>query len=378
MLDAMAAQVPRGRFVRRSGGRFVVHEFGQATVADAVAAVNLLEHLLRPLFAAPPEADLCHACANGLAVLQAMAAKWTRGTPLVLTEHGLYLRERYIAYGPDSMPQPQRAFMLSFFKCLTSAAYQFAEVIAPGSDYNRLWQEANGAHSAKIQPIHNGVDALSFSPSLVDPVVPTIAWVGRIDPLKDVKTLLRAFARVRCALPDARLRIFGGTPAGNEEYYRQCLELHDRLGLGTSAVFEGRVPSIIDAYHSGHLVLSTSISEGFPYAVLEAMASGRAVIATEVGGVREAIGEMGILVPPLDHERIADACVELLSDAARRARLAWLGRERVLWMFTLERCLARYRDVYESLDPSVTDTTIVRAEAGLGAELVATGCGRNE
>ena len=258
---------------------------------------------------------------------------------------------------------------------MTAAAYQVADVIAPGSEYNRRWEEANGAHPAKIRPIHNGVDAVSFGPSVGDPVAPTIAWVGRIDPLKDVKTLLRAFARIRRAIPDARLRIFGGTPTGNEAYYQACLRLHDQLGLGTSAVFEGRVPSIIDAYHAGHVVLSTSISEGFPYAVLEAMASGRAVIATDVGGVREAVADTGILVPPRDDKRIAEACIELLADSRRRAQLASLGRERVLSMFTLERCLARYREVYDLIEESVTNTPKFRVEAFLGSELVASGTG---
>lgn len=341
MIRAMQAHAPRGRHISRFPA--------QPTVADAVAALNLLEHLLRPLSAAPPAVDLCHVGSNGLGVLLAMGAKWERQVPFVLTEHGLYLRERYIAYGPETMPHPQRAFLLSFFKRLTAAAYQLADVIAPGSEYNRLWEQANGADPEKIRPIYNGIDALSFDPPKREPDVPTLAWVGRIDPLKDVKTLLRAFGRVRRAMPNAKLRIFGGTPQGNEVYRRACLALHERLGLGSSAVFEGRVPSIIDAYHAGHVVLATSISEGFPYAVIEAMASGRAIIATDVGGVREAIADAGILVPPRDDEAIANACLALLNDSERRIRLARAGRERVLSLFTLDTCLTRYREVYESV-----------------------------
>jgi glycosyltransferase involved in cell wall biosynthesis len=319
------------------------------TIADAVASLKLLEHLLRPLGAPIPRVDLCHASSNGVGVLTAFSANWQHGTPFLLTEHGLYLRERYIAYSPLTLPHHQRAFVLGFFKQLTAAAYQVAEVIAPGSEYNRYWELANGAAAHKIIPIYNGIDAPSFAPAEREPDQPTIVWVGRIDPLKDVKTILRAFAYVRTAMPEARLRVFGGTPVGNASYMKECQELHDRLGLGDSATFEGRIPSIIDAYHSGHIVVSTSISEGFPYSVLEAMASGRAMVATDVGGVGEAIADVGYLVPPRNPRAVADACLELLKDPMRRAELAIRGRQRVLERFTVDVCIATYAEIYADL-----------------------------
>jgi polysaccharide biosynthesis protein PelF len=319
------------------------------TIADAANTLNVLEHLLRPLAMAPPEVDLCHASSNGLSALVAMAAKWTRGTPFLLTEHGVYLRERYMEYAPGSLPQVQRAFLLGFYKRLSLAAYQMADAIAPGSDYNRRWQQANGADVDKIEPIHNGIDIDGFTSTTVTTEHPTLVWVGRIDPLKDVKTMLRAFARVRLAIPNALLRIYGGTPVGNEGYRRDCLDLRDMLGLETSATFEGRVRSIADAYLSGDVVVATSISEGFPYAVLEAMASGRAMIATDVGGVSEAIDDAGILVPPQDEVRLADACVELLGNAGRRTELASRGRERVRSRFMVELSNERYGELYDDL-----------------------------
>ena len=69
-----------------------------ATLEEAVTALDLIEHQLRPLFAPAAEADLCHATANGLAALTGMAARWARGTPFVMSEHGIYLRERYLSY----------------------------------------------------------------------------------------------------------------------------------------------------------------------------------------------------------------------------------------------------------------------------------------
>ncbi len=238
---------------------------------------------------------------------------------------------------------------MGFYKRLSLAAYQTADAIAPGSDYNRRWLQANGADVQKIEPIHNGIDVNEFAATAATTEHPTLVWVGRIDPLKDVKTLLRAFVRVRLAIPNARLRIYGGTPPGNEGYLRECLDLRDQLGLEESATFEGRVRSIADAYLSGDVVVATSISEGFPYAVLEAMASRRAMIATDVGGVSEAIDDTGILVPPQDEIRLADACIRLLRDPGLRASLAAAGRERVRSQFMVELSNERYGELYDDL-----------------------------
>ncbi|MEO6122959.1 MAG: GT4 family glycosyltransferase PelF [Ilumatobacteraceae bacterium] len=350
-LDALTPHAPTGRRVDTLATR--------PTVADAIACLRTLEHLLRPLCVPPPMVDLCHASSNGIGVLLAMTAKWINSTPFLLTEHGLYLRERYIANSPAAIPHHQRAFLLGFYKQLTAAAYQMADVIAPGSEYNRYWEQANGADPAKIRPIYNGIDAPNFSVPSGEPDVPTLAWVGRIDPLKDVFTMLRAFAIVRAALPDARLRLFGGTPKGNDQYLRACLDLRKHLGLEDSAVFEGRIPSITDGYHAGHVVVSTSISEGFPYSILEAMASGRPMVATDVGGVSEAIGDVGIMTQPRNHRAIAAACLQLLSDPARRADLAMRGRKRVLDLFTLGVCLARYSEIYTALTTRCEDEAAV-------------------
>jgi len=357
LMSTDAVETALAAMARLPGGRVVADGPPPPTVADAVGALRLLEHLLRPLAVPPEYADISHATSNGLGALLAMATKWEWGTPFLLTEHGLYLRERYIAYGPRSLPHHQRAFMLGFFRNLSAAAYHAADVVSPGSEYNRSWEIVSGARPEAIEPIYNGIHAPSFCVSDIEPVVPTLVWVGRIDPLKDVKTMIRAFSRVRTAVPAARLRIYGGTAAANLGYRDECIALRDQLDLASSVTFEGRVPSITDAYHSGHVVVSTSISEGFPYSVLEAMASGRAMVATDVGGVREALDGCGVLVAPRDDSAIARACVELLTDDQRRRTLAEAGRARVLERFTVDLCLARYDGIYDNLvDPSPLPT----------------------
>jgi glycosyltransferase involved in cell wall biosynthesis len=97
------------------------------------------------------------------------------------------------------------------------------------------------------------------------------------------------------------------------------------------------------------LVLNTSISEGFPYAVIEAMASGRCVVATDVGGVEEAVGDAGVLVAPLSPEAVAAACVDLLGNDERRHALGAAARERVRSMFTVQQSNDAYRQLYDEL-----------------------------
>jgi polysaccharide biosynthesis protein PelF len=347
-----------GMSVGRPGG----DQLPQPTVADALTTVRLIEHYLRPLAAPPPSVDVCHAAANGLSALTALACKARYGTPFVLTEHGIYLRERYLSTGPGTHTHHVRSVLLQFFKLLCAAAYDAADVIAPGSEYNRQWEEVNGAAPGKIHPIYNGVAADAFPIAHQEPDVPTVTWVGRIDPLKDIETLLRAFAKVRASIPDARLRIFGATPEGNEAYAARCALLLDELDLTTAATFEGRVASVVDAYHAGHVVALTSISEGFPYALIEAMATGRPTVSTDVGGVREAAGDAGSVVPPRNPEAVADACIRLLMDGDRREAMGRAARERIRSFFTVEQCMALYSDLYREVTGLPVSAPVVELE----------------
>ncbi|WP_214325155.1 GT4 family glycosyltransferase PelF [Nonomuraea sediminis] len=321
----------------------------ELNLADAITAGHLMGHMLRPLAEPPVRTDLTHVAMNGLSTLVAMAAKWEYGTPSVLSEHGLYLRERYLQYVNEPVSHAVRVLLLSFFRRLTGAAYVAADRIAPHSSYNRRWQVRTGADPDRIRVMYNGVDPSDFPLAESEPDEPTIVFMGRIDPLKDLHMLLRAFALVRESIPEARLRIFGGVPTGNESYHESCLALIDELDLEGGAVFEGRVSAPVVAYHAGQVVALTSISEGFPYTVVEAMACGRPVVCTNVGGVAEAVDDAGFIVPPRDHVAAAEAMTRLLKDPALRRRLGAAARHRMMERFTLRRSLDDYRAVYEEL-----------------------------
>jgi len=351
LLAAMKAMPARDRF--HEGSSSVV------SVADACLVLDLIECQLSPLFEPPPQVDLCHATSNGLAILPGLGAYWTYGTPLVVSEHGIYLRERYLSFDAKTYTSAVRRIMLSFFKHLTWCGYQVASAMAPGSQYNCQWLEANGCDPARIRPIYNGVDAANFIRSTSEPEEPTLVWLGRIDPLKDVETLLHTFDRVRRVMPNARLRIFGTASKENQGYLQLCENLAINLGLGDSATFEGHVESVLDAYHAGHVVLLTSISEGFPYTLIEAMAAGKPTIATDVGGVREATGGAGIIVPPQNPDQMAEACLILLRDASLRELVGRAARERILSRFTLEQSLVLFGDLYREVTGGLSSAPVL-------------------
>ncbi|WP_229777928.1 GT4 family glycosyltransferase PelF [Deinococcus seoulensis] len=316
------------------------------SVADVLDVQVWLEHALRPLSSPAPLAQVGHAVSNGFAGLLALNGLWTHGTPFILTEHGVYMRERYLEFRRAGYSAGFKGMLLRFYRLLCSLTYREAALVLPGSQYNRRWEERLGAHPDRIECVYNGIDPDVFPPAEQEPEEPVVSWVGRIDPLKDIETLIRAFDLVRRQRPEAKLRLFGGTPAGNEGYAQGCVNLTNQLNLQDNVTFEGRVPDITDAYRAGQVVALTSVSEGFPYTVIEAMAMGRPPVATRVGGVPEAVGNAGLIVRPRDVMGVASALGRLLDDAPLRQRLGAAARERVMELFTLDGCLIAYRRAY--------------------------------
>lgn len=334
IMSSPRPDVRRERFIR------------EHSLSDALLATDLLDHFLRALWAPPAQADLIHCVCDGLPVLQALAAKWTYGTPYVLSEHGVYMRERYLAADAANDTFPVRDFVLRFMRLLVLAGYEEADLIAPVCSFNRRWEVRLGADPDAIQTIYNGIDPDRFPDAGPEPDVPTITWVGRIDPLKDVETLIAGFADVHVAIPEARLRLFGPVPAGNEAYAQRCHALVHRLHLDDVITFEGPTNDVASAYATGHAVALSSLSEAFPYTVIESMACGRVPIGTDVGGVGEAIGDAGLVVSPRDPHAMGQACIRVLTDSEFRRTASQRARTRALAEFTLDGFLAIYREVY--------------------------------
>ena len=330
----------------------------KVSVLEVMKALELLEHSLRPLAAPVVRADLCHATSNGLPSLLALMAKWRYGTPFIMSEHGVYLRERYLAFQTFDTPWSVKYLVLSFYRRLTRLAYGEASVIAPVNVYNQRWEIEHGADPDIIVTALNGVDVEKYPVADDEPDDQIIAWVGRIDPLKDLETLIDAFGRLQRRMPRVWLDLYGPVPAGNEKYYKKLRELVARRQLGTRVQFRGSVSPVSKAYHGARVIALSSISEGLPYTVIEAMMSGRATVSTDVGGVREVVGDTGLLVPPRDPKALADALERVLSDDELRHDLARRAAVRGRSYFPLEQMLGTFRSEYAMLiEPQAPEFT---------------------
>ncbi|HVA03172.1 MAG TPA: GT4 family glycosyltransferase PelF [Acidimicrobiales bacterium] len=327
-------------------------------LAPAMDFARTMYRYLLPLTAATPVCDVVHSTAAALCALPAVVAKYRYGTPLVLTEHGIYLRERLLAMSAE--PFGTKVLFANFYRAVVELAYREADVLTPVCAYNAGWEEALGVDPERIRVIHNGVDPARIDVWPEPEGPPTVGFVGRIDPLKDVLTLIQAFARVRRVIRDARLRIWG--PATSQSYLEKCEMTVRDLGLSDAVTFEGSTIDIAAAYGASHVIGLSSISEAFPYTAVEAMLAARPIVATAVGGVAEAIGPAqcrgtGMVVEPGDPGAMAEALLAVLgASAVERGHLGEWLRSRALTLFTAQRMFDDYDDVYTSFEQARSAT----------------------
>ncbi|MBZ9641042.1 DUF3492 domain-containing protein [Streptomyces sp. PSKA30] len=360
------------RACRAPGAPRTAHE---ARVPDLLAVAAHLERALRPLSLDWYEddglgsVDLCHAASGGAAALTGLLARHFFGVPLLVTEYGVQLRSHYLAAATEPSPAV-RSLLAAFHGRLAAEIYRQADCITPGNAHARRWQERCGADRTKLRTVYPGMDAGPFaevgeSPELAEP--DTLVWVGRVEPTKDLVSLLHAFAEVRelrkgePGAPRTRLRIVGA-PSGAEgaAYLTHCRVLAAQLfpdeAEGPHAVGDNPVsfeevggpdaPTLADVYASGAVIVLSSVVEGFPIGLVEAMLCGRATVSTDVGAVVEVIGGTGLVVPPRNPRALAEACVALLRDPERRERLGAAARARALELFTVEQNVAAFHGIY--------------------------------
>ena len=179
-----------------------------------------------------------------------------------------------------------------------------------------------------------------------------VGVVGNITHQKGLEYFIRVANEVK---KQSRLKtkflIVGGKSKGHEDYYNKLQILIKKLCLENDVIFMGRVPYLQDVLPIMNIFLMTSIAEGTPLVILEAMAMEVPVVATDVGGISEQVadGETGIIVPPGDPKAISEAVIYLLEHPEERSRMGKKGRERVKKMFSLERCVEEHRRVYENV-----------------------------
>ena len=237
------------------------------------------------------------------------------------------------------------------------ACYAASDIVSPVAGFNGRWERPFGATDDRIKVIYNGVDPASFKPGEKPENRrgrPTVVAAARVFPLKDVETMIRGADVARKLMPEIHVICFGSLKA-DKPYVQKCRDLIEELGCGGNFEFGGFHPDPHAIFQEGDISVLSSISEGFPYTVLEAMASGRACVATDVGGVREAVGDTGIVVPPKDPQSLGEGLVELLSDKNRMVQFCKAARDRVVNEFTIDKQLQGYRDLYQDLHEDAYD-----------------------
>lgn len=314
-------------------------------VSFAISLASIIQHIMRIFSYSYPDADIYHSSAAALCGLIGVVKKIRDGTPYLVTEHGVYFRERMLDVYAE-MTLPEKILWMNMFKTITLINYHYADKIIPVCEFNVEWEHEFGVPSKKIEMIYNGVDVNRFKPmkvELEEDIRPIVAMT-RIEKLKDVLNIIEAMHYIDRKIPKARLEIYG--PVSDEKYYELCLNKVDELELQGKVKFMGPTDTPEIAYNRAEVFVQPSLSEGFPFTVIEAMACGRPVVATDVGGVREAVGDAGIIVPPRAPKELAEAVTKLMEDRELREELGKRARERVLKLFTYRRFIEDYRRLY--------------------------------
>ena len=320
------------------------------TLGELAEAWQLLHRFLGVLARPIPRTDLTHSAAAAFCGLPCVVAKHRWGTPYLLTEHGVYLREQYLNLGRSIRSYFVRWFLLRVASAIADVNYRCADQVSPVCKYNSRWEQWRGVNADRIHVIYNGVDPMRFAP--VEEEAPSrerplVVCVGLIFPLKGQLDLIEATALIRRAVPNVEVRLYGSV--SDHTYFSQCETRVRELGLSDAVVFAGLTSKVWEVYQRADVVVTASISEGFPYAVVEAMFSGAAIVATDVGGVSEAIGPTGVLVNAHDPAGLAKAIAELLQSPNARCTLGAAARLRALQYFTEETFVDEYRASYQRL-----------------------------
>lgn len=327
---------------------------------------------LQRIAAGLPAVRAFHSVSTGYAGLLGAMCKRRHGRPLLLSEHGIYTKERKIdlfsaRWIADNRSVLQRdltelsyfrQLWIRFFQGIGRACYDAADPVIALYEANRRRQVADGAADERTMTIPNGIPVERFAP-LRDQrpadVPPVACLIGRVVPIKDIKTFIRAMHGVVQRLPGAEGWIAG--PENEDPAYAQeCRRLIDSLGLGERVRFLGFQELTALLPRIGVVVLS-SISEALPLVLLEGFAAGVPAVSTDVGSCRQlieglgdedaALGAAGRVVGLADPQALADATVELLADAEAWQHASRAGIARVERYYSLELMLGRYRAVYE-------------------------------
>lgn len=261
------------------------------------------------------------------------------GSPvrLIFTEHGRHFPDHVSWYRRSA----NRLWLTRLADAVNAVSGFSADSLASRDGFSR----------SRIEVIENGIDIDRFNcpaqpPPDLDPARRYIVNVARFHPVKDHATLLKAFQKVSKVFSDVDLLLVGDGPLW-EELKRWVRELH----IENRVHFLGVRQDIPGVLRAGKIFVLTSLSEGAPLTLLEAMAVGLPVVVTAVGGMPEIVRDHidGFFAPRQDAEAIAKALIDLLDNPADASSMGAAGAQRVREEFTINRTVERYYGLYARL-----------------------------
>lgn len=315
---------------------------------------SMLLPVLHCISGSVPEADIYHTICTGYGGLLATMGALLNDKPLLLTEHGIYSREREEEIIRSSwVPAAFKQGWTQFFYMLSRAIYHNADQISCLYDNAVNIQSSIGAPRDRCRVIVNGVDYQTYSqvPMKPNDGIIDIGAAVRMAPIKDIKTMIYAFYELHSRVPNTRLHILGAID--DEDYNEECLNLVEQLDA-EGILFTGRVDMVEYMRHLDFTIL-TSISEGQPLTILESFAAGRPCVVTNVGCCKDLIngmhgddlGTAGYCVPPMNRSAIASAMEKMCLDRQQMLEMGRIGQERVRRFFRQEQMLDNYRKFYQ-------------------------------
>lgn len=311
-----------------------------------------------------PKADIYHCVSTGYAGILGSCASYIRKKPLLISEHGIYTREREEDIIRSNWVEGDfKELWIEFFKKLSYIAYNQATNVTSLFEINKMLQIELGCPEKKICIIPNGINPEEFlnlkSYNKLNSNKFNIAAVLRVVPIKDVKTMILAFDIVREKMPEVKLSIMGNQEE-NPEYYEECRKMIEDLKID-DVEFLGQV-NVKEYFPEIDLLLLSSISEGQPLAILEGMAAGIPIVSTNVGDCKgllegedgDNLGRAGIITPVMNSEAMAEAIIYCIKHPNERKRMGLVGQRRVDTYYRKDVFLKEYSKMYEKLGGDIS------------------------
>lgn len=312
-----------------------------------------------------PRADVYHCVATGYAGVLGGMASYLYHCGLLVSEHGIYTREREEEILKASWVSGiYKDIWIEQFKKMSRLAYDRADAVTALYGHARKLQTELGCDISITHVTPNGIDVDSFAnipgKQPEDEGFINIGAVLRVTPIKDVKTMIRAFAFAAERVPNLKLWIMGPRDE-DKEYAEECYELVEVLGL-ENVIFTGRI-QVKEYLGRMDFTILTSISEGQPLTILESYAAHKPVIATDVGNCRELIygeegdsfGTAGILTHIMNTEELAEAMRKLALSAELRQEMGEIGFKRVNTYYRIEQMREKFDSLYKEVYPGMEE-----------------------